>query len=405
MVIKNPWERRLKDLSIILNNCYDKYFDPELFRMFVNQFLQTSRTVTFIIQKNKKDIPDYDNWYQHNVLNEWKNDPLMTWAKNSRNIVEKQGDLDMYSKAKSKLIFSHLEEEDINYIEDDRLLNIRVKRLIRLAQKKIPSDILDSASIQTERIWITKSFSSIELTQALSLVYSRVYSCCQKLAIHLGSTISEDIPTPIKIDLNRDGVKQVEFIKLSDLKKYRLNYSTVFSNYSVIPPTLINKIQLINEQSKVSSLSEAVEKYSKLAENVFHEYGNHFSMLFFLDNHFDSIDFLSVDFTDQADKFIFWRMVAEKTKVLNAHAIIFISEFWVRKLKNNNFTSSSQTPIIGEKLEVYGLDMNNNKIVSTWDIIRESGVDKPTLENHSTYFDIDNSRNFIIPVLRAMDIL
>jgi len=54
---KKPWERRLKDLSHLLKCCIDTYFDPELFRLNLNQFLQTARTVTFIIQKNKK--PDY----------------------------------------------------------------------------------------------------------------------------------------------------------------------------------------------------------------------------------------------------------------------------------------------------------------------------------------------------------
>jgi len=38
------WERRLKDLSHILVNCEKTYFEPELFRMNLNQFLQTART-------------------------------------------------------------------------------------------------------------------------------------------------------------------------------------------------------------------------------------------------------------------------------------------------------------------------------------------------------------------------
>ena len=53
---KKPWERRLKDLSHLLKCCIDTYFDPELFRLNLNQFLQTARTVTFIIQKNKNQI-------------------------------------------------------------------------------------------------------------------------------------------------------------------------------------------------------------------------------------------------------------------------------------------------------------------------------------------------------------
>lgn len=58
-----PWEKRLSDLSHILQSCAHTYFEPDLFRRNTNQFLQTARTVTFIIQKNKATIRDFDRWY------------------------------------------------------------------------------------------------------------------------------------------------------------------------------------------------------------------------------------------------------------------------------------------------------------------------------------------------------
>ena len=91
--IMKPWERRLKDLSQLLRNCETTYFEPDLFRMNANQFLQTSRTVTFLIQKNKDSIIDFNSWYQAEVITPWKDDTVMTWAKDSRNKIEKQGDI------------------------------------------------------------------------------------------------------------------------------------------------------------------------------------------------------------------------------------------------------------------------------------------------------------------------
>jgi hypothetical protein len=92
-----PWERRLRDLARLLCNCGDTYFSPDLFRQNINQFLQTSRTVTFIIQKNKADVPAFDQWYQAQVLTSWAGDSVMTWAKDARNVIEKEGDLEMHS--------------------------------------------------------------------------------------------------------------------------------------------------------------------------------------------------------------------------------------------------------------------------------------------------------------------
>src|SRR5690606_22099691 len=109
-----PWERRLRDLSQLLTNCHSTYFDPNLFRMNTNQFLQTARTVTFIIQKNKAEIPNYQSWYLMAVVTPWKNDEVMTWAKDARNVIEKEGDLELNSLLKATLLFSYLEEQDLS---------------------------------------------------------------------------------------------------------------------------------------------------------------------------------------------------------------------------------------------------------------------------------------------------
>ena len=80
-----PWERRLRDLAQLLQSCNETYFAPDRFRQNTNQFLQTSRTVTFIIQKNKANIPDFERWYKGSVLTPWSVDPVMSWAKDARN--------------------------------------------------------------------------------------------------------------------------------------------------------------------------------------------------------------------------------------------------------------------------------------------------------------------------------
>ena len=89
-LLMRPWERRLRDLAQLLRNCGETYFSPDLFRQNTNQFLQTSRTVTFIIQKNKADTPGFEAWYKTNVLQPWSNDPVMSWAKDARNVIEKR---------------------------------------------------------------------------------------------------------------------------------------------------------------------------------------------------------------------------------------------------------------------------------------------------------------------------
>ena len=45
------WIKRLRDCSIHLDNAINNYLEPDLFRINFNNFMQTARTVTFLIQK------------------------------------------------------------------------------------------------------------------------------------------------------------------------------------------------------------------------------------------------------------------------------------------------------------------------------------------------------------------
>lgn len=139
--------------------------------------MQTARTITFIIQKHKADIPDFDRWYGKHVLEPWRADEIMVWAKESRNVIEKEGDLELHSSLQVTLFFSYLEEDDVRVrCGRDELLTAGVKRLERLAHEKLPAGVSSAAGLKIERTWITAKLESTELLQALGYVYSKVES-------------------------------------------------------------------------------------------------------------------------------------------------------------------------------------------------------------------------------------
>lgn len=186
-----PWERRLKDLAQTLTNCERTYFDPELFRMNTNQFLQTSRTVTFLIQKHKVSIPSFDHWYTAHVLTPWLTDKVMIWAKDSRNQVEKEGDLEINSSLTVTLIFSYFDDQDfVVPCGREELVQANVKRLLRFAQRNLPTGVSDAAVVKIDRCWSANSLTDWELLHAFTYVYARIRGVCVALAHHLGSQLS-----------------------------------------------------------------------------------------------------------------------------------------------------------------------------------------------------------------------
>lgn len=408
MNVKKPWERRLKDLSHILSSCSSTYFDLELFRLNVNQFLQTARTVTFIIQKNKAEIPDFENWYNENVLASWKQDELMKWAKDSRNKIEKQGDLEMYSSLKTTLLFSYIEEQDIEIeYPDEKYIRYGIKKLVRLAQKALPSGTSDAAVVKVERTWITKSLPEWELLHALNYVYSRMYECCDSLGIHLGSRINNEIPTGLDAHKSRDAARKSIYVKLNGLKNHQQQYKTIEIGESFSPPEEI-KALFKNEkpQERCIDLKSSADFYARVAETIFTRDEYHIPTLLLFNKNWQVADIVSSLLDDQADKYIFWRSIAEKVASQKIEGLIWISELWLRSIKNHEHKAIRNMPITGEQLYLVGINNNCDQTTHKWNIIRDI-ENKPKLEKiteSESKFDDRSPLFFLVPVMRAMGI-
>ena len=405
-VARTPWERRLEDLAHLLSSCGATYFDPELFRRNVNNFLQTARTVTFIIQKNKADIPDFASWYQEHVLEPWKGDEIMGWAKEARNVIEKEGDLELHSSLQLTLIFSYLEEQDARVqCGRDELLNAGINRLVRFAREQLPSGIANAAGLKIERTWVTAKLESTELLQALGYVYAKLYEAVRLLADHLERTIPSSIPRPSDMGPLREAARQVEFVKLKDMKTYRVNTKRIRAIPHTSLPDSIREsvIQLKAELGRPSNFLTTLEYYSRMAEATFRQWGNHIPMIFLLNTEWAPIDMIAPGVEDQADKYFFWRSLAERIALQNVHALVYTAEVWIRDLRGHPTAAISELPIIGEKLQLCGFDRERNTAVRSWEIIRQHGS-KAMLGPRQDADEGNQRMFFLVPAMRSMGI-
>jgi hypothetical protein len=378
----HPWERRLRDLAQLLRSCGENYFAPERFRQNSNQFLQTSRTVTFIIQKNKSDIPDFANWYQHNVLSPWSKDQVMNWARDARNVVEKEGDIDMQSTLRASVLYSHRPSEDM-VITTARaeLVGADISKLLRYARSMLPAGVSDAAVLKIERRWIANSLPNYELIYALTYAYAQLYEVCKALAGHLGIALEATIPHPTDLDPCERDVLRTRLIKFAKPgvgrnSSIRLN---AIPNYQ--PPAFLVELKAeLDATPEPSTLAEVVARHSKMAKATFEHHGNHVPMLALYDKNWKQIDFMSTAFSDQAEKFLFWRNVADRATYLKAFAMVWTSESWLRDAKNHQTLPVNDRPIVGEQLHVVGADASDTQEVVAWNIRRLTGSTRPVLE-------------------------
>lgn len=402
-VDRTPWERRLEDLSQILFSCAASYFDPDRFRQNVNHFLQTARTVTFIVQKSKESIPNFDAWYQSRVIGPWKSDQIMEWAKDARNSIEKEGDLELQSTLDVRLLFSYLEEDDVR-VECGReeLLDATVARLIRVAHQQLPFGVREAAALRVERTWITSTLPSHELLWGLGYVYSRLYECSESLADHLGRQLPVSIPQPSDVTVLRDASRQVELVKLKDRRNYRISTERVDAvPADQLPETVTRTFgELKSELIRPTSFSTMMSYYSRMAQATFEQWGNHVPMLFLFNNKWAPIYMATFAPADQVEKYFFWRAIGERIALQRAHALVFTSETWLREAKGYPSRPISELRIIGEKLQVTGVDRDRNYAIRSWDI-RHSEAAGVALEEDASSMPSDQPF-FLVPAMRGM---
>jgi len=404
-----PWERRLKDLAQLLKNCEATYFDPDLYRMNTNQFLQTARTVTFIIQKNKNTIPRYETWYAENVIRPWASDPLMAWAKNSRNQIEKEGDLDLYSSLGVSLIYSYNADEDISIpCGRDELVGANIQKLLRFAWRELPKGISDSAVVKIERRWVANTLPEWELQHALTYVYARLYDCSAALARYMGTVLDNSVPESTSFDQLVTDSRKVRFLKSSDLKFSRTTTRHFSRDLNFKPlPSFEEELKKYESRPKPKNLHQLVEYHANFARLTFEQFGNYIPTLIIFDKDSKAIDVISTQFVDQATKYIFWRAIADRILYLRASSIIWICESWIRNAKEQIHMPNKNLSVLGETLQVRGLNLEGETAQITWNILRKHGEVKPQLELLSPDHKYVNEViwNYLIPIKKAFEII
>lgn len=400
-----PWEKRLADLGHILVACQQVYFSPELFRRNINQFLQTARTVTFIIQKHKSSIPNFAAWYEKAVRDAFASDTIMRWAVDARNAIEKEGDLETNSYLSLSLVFSYLEEEDLS-IETARpeLLGAGIKKLVRFARKRLPTSVSDAAAVRIERRWVADSLPDFELLNALTHIYSRHYDVCHELAEMLGHSIGSYSIEPREFRNLTDDARRVEYLKLSTMKRYEAKFINKPVIRGVDIPASVSRIfeDFLSSENITRTIDSTANYLTKMAEAVFNEHDLHAPILFLYDKDWRAIEFLSARFDDQTDKFIFWRKVGELARSHNAYGLSWTAEAWKRSLNSNAALPIRKQPIIGEQLQTLVIARDGTMRSAIWSIERKSTSSRPTLSRMAdSSFDESSTYFFLVPVMRA----
>lgn len=165
--------------------------------------------MTFILQKNKKHIAGFNEWYEA-----WQSamvaDPIMKWCVGARNFIVKQGDLETLSIAKVALLNSHDKAREHIFITNPSFSGIEIARHVK--EKYMADELKIYGYLQVERQWIAKDLEGIELLDALAHAFTVLSLLIDDIDIKIGP---EKSYKSIKLKEN-DFVEAIEFLTDSD---------------------------------------------------------------------------------------------------------------------------------------------------------------------------------------------
>jgi hypothetical protein len=302
--------------------------DPESFRINLNSLLESLRSVTFLLQSQKLELPSFDSWY-----GTWrdgtKDDPIMRWGLEARNRIVHQADLEIHSKALVRLSFDWLSEiESVLEVPPHYTTHQTISALLAT----VPQPIQGVISI--ERRWIDVELPNRELLDATRHSYGSIARVIQlahdaadvencDLTIRKPTCVDCHLKVPLqcmhKIDDNRRLV-----VDLGTMTKYTEEMELLRAGD--IPQEVTDA-----KYGKASVSGNAIERVPQVTEMAKRmlSVDKELATVAWLLRGDQTVEIFGMPMPDQKAKLIQMNRLADLVEQSNANGVIFISESWV----------------------------------------------------------------------------
>lgn len=355
---------RLLDAHRLWHQAEENYFDPDAFRTYLNSTIQTLRNLTFALQAEKTNIPEFDTWYL-----KWqakmKDDSILKWLNAARVTIVHKGDLETKSVAKVKLqSYLDLNEKEIsiepNYSDREIYFYLKNQGFLN-----IPPKIRDDLILEIERRWIVKEIPDVEILDSLAHVFRFLYNLVADAHLQAGYSIDlckivdnihkKKIAREEKIEcMTQSAEFRIKRVVLKDFGERKYDSQQV-SVEPCIAQHAAEKYKLRRKEVNSKFSIDDPDKFAIVlltqAKNVLQTDGYHKHVIFlFKDN--SPVGIYNIRPEDRSDKYLLWRQLAREVEKEQVNAIISINEAWVTQINTNPRTTLIEQDIRKEALLV-----------------------------------------------------
>lgn len=321
---------RLLQMRQLWQDAADNYFDPPRFMLALQNCITTSRTVTFILQSNKAAIPNFDSWYAGHVAR-WAADPIMRWAKEARNSIEKQGDLKTHSQVRAEIIAGYLPGPETAWMP--QFLFKTPQAIWRSIPYKfqIPH-ILENGTLLIERRWVDSNLPEIEVLEALAHVYS-------DFCATMGDLLSvNNMSVPPQLDRTRPdpmgelAMNRAIYLCMANgtVTGHRLFRKPIEAPTNAVKKKLRKRYGqgvTWDRAQKAQTFREVADAYFERARAVMARDGIHYSFVFLLRG-VHVIEMVRADHPTRAHRYVLMRDLAKLARITKADGVMYLGETW-----------------------------------------------------------------------------
>lgn len=353
--------RRLDESHRWWHGCLSNYDDVASFRANLNACLQALRHTTFVLQKEKRLIKDFQSWYTP-WQERLKADHIMKWVVKSRDRVVHEGDLEIHSTALYRVVLDYdslasMLGESLPDAETTPLAEHKMSPLTRpseyvrkLRSLDLPTHVMEGGTLFVERRWVDAKLPQRELLDALAHAYG-VLSLLVEDAHHragIASMIAIDNSEQlIVLPKNEQHMGRLPCMITSREARttaYRiLDGSLVGENLraQIRPDTSLSERALkrynFERPSSVgpTELHEDVASYLEMAKRVL-EKDKYHSWIVIFKRKGHVVDLNAFLPSDRAEKLTVSQRIAEHVARNAYDAVILIAESWFSSIEHDS---------------------------------------------------------------------
>lgn len=334
--------RRYHDVHLLWHEALEDYFNPARFRTRLNTLIQETRNITWILQKEKNHIPNFDPWYS-----EWQDhmrkDDILRWLHDARTKITKMGDLEMQSVAQVKIIANwQIKPAFQATVPPGLTLEEIAKRVSGTLDSKIKREGL----IQVERLWIANSLPGKEVLGALSYCYGMISKivleahekagATMKIAFHDRDSSRDlavtDVDGPLPCMTTTVDSRRATWTlrDLSPIQMYprQITQAELEKAEMMFSERYGTSAQLAAAKVEIGDIFANPLLLLPMAQTTLVRQGYHLPMVW-LRYPTGKVETFLLETKDRTEKYLAWERIAERIGQIRADGLVWVMEVWL----------------------------------------------------------------------------